>query len=642
MKNIKRYFLVIIALFLFSPVLANAATELGASTQSPIAGTSFYVQLDINYGTNLSIRDMHVLIKYDKSYLELEEVVWLQSKGTYTENNGTISIDKNPGEDWRSGAAVQFKFKSLREGMTKINVSPNGDSHYSSGCDKGSCDVIGQSFVGVSINSVKASTSTLIGSLYVKGYTILPTFSKTNYNYNLTVPSHVTSVEVVATKSDSRQTITGAGIKNLTYGNNRIRVVVTAQDGSSRTYEIMINRTDNRTGDTSLKTLNISNTTIHFQGNQKTYETTVGRSTDKVLINAQTTDPYATLTGTGEKELKIGANTFILTVTSTSGKKEEYKIIINRSTEELNIITESSKLSSLRVNDLGLDLKDEKRLWLVGIASNINKLSINATPESKTATVEIIGNENLKPGINVVIIKVTEENREEDKKEETSTNNQKTEEELKDITEYTLIVNKNADNTTVVNNFEELPDSNDLIYNTTSDKNNIIPQNVLNYLKNKNAKLYYNVVNLYNGLLFQAILSNNLPDTSYDISFSKVDSSTYKTNLKEGTKITLYLGDVYREGTDVKIYTYNDGESYKLLTDGIKVMNGYVNFTTNGDTNYIFTTATLIAPESPFKEFIFKYKQLFIMVFIIFILIIFLSKYISKKRKQKEQNEPLY
>lgn len=641
MKNIKRYLVLMIALFIFFPILTNAATELGASTQSPIAGTSFYVQLDVNYGTKLNIRDMHVIIKYDKSYLELEEIVWLQSKGTYKENNGTIYIDKEAGTDWRSGAAVQFKFKSLREGMTKIDVSQNGDSHYSTGCDKGSCDVIGQSFVGVSINAIKPSTSTLIGSLYVKGYTILPTFSKTTYNYNLTVPSHVTSVEVVATKSDSRQTITGAGTKNLTYGNNRVRVVVTAQDGSSRTYEIMINRTDNRTGDTSLKSLNISNTTINFQSNQKAYETTVGRSTDKVLINAQTTDPYATLSGTGEKELKIGANTFTLTVTSTSGKKEVYTIIINRSTEELNIITESSKLSSLRVNDLGLDLKEDKRKWLVGVASNYNELNINATPESKTAKVEIIGNENLKPGINIIVIKVTETKGEEEK---TPSKDQAIEEEPKDITEYTLVVNKNANNTTVVNNFDDLPKSTDLIYNTTTEENNIVPQNVLNYLKNNNAKLYYNVVNIYNGLLYQAIISNNLPDSNYDISFSKTidSSSTYKTNLKENTEITLYLGDIYQDDTAVKIYTYNEGESYKLLTDGIKVMNGYISFTTNGDTFYVFTTSSLIAEQSPFKAFISKYKQSFLMIMIIFIFAILIIKYISKKRKQKEQNEPLY
>lgn len=637
MLKIKRYLFTCIALFIIFPLLTSAATELGASTQSPVVGSNFYVQLDVNYGTKLEIRDLHVVITYDKSYLKLDDVVWLQSRGSYRDDNGTIYLDKETSRNWISGATVQFKFTALKDGTSSVKIRANGDSHYANG------DVIGQTFAPVSISAVKPSSSTLIGSLYVKGYTILPTFSKTTYSYNLVVPSDVTSVEVVGTKSDSRQQITGTGVKTLRYGDNRVRVTVTAQDGSSRTYEIMIHRTDDRTGDTSLKNLTVTNTSLKYVENQTTYETTVSRSVDKLLINAVTTDPKATLVGTGEKNLNIGENKFILSVESSGGKKTDYTIIIHRSTEELNVVTESSKLQSLRVNNLGLDLRDNKTKWLYGITNDIDYLNINATPESTTAEVEIIGNANLKEGINVITIKVTEtkgENIDEVKKDQNSDDRKNQE---YDVTEYTLIVYKNPSNATLINDLNN-PGTGNLVYNTTSSNPTSIPANIIESLKKNNTKLYYDVVNNYNGLLYQAILKNNLPDGAVDATFSKTADSplTYKTTLPKGTEITLYLEDYFLDGASIKIYTYNESGQYTLLTDGIKIKNGYITFTTNGEQNYVFTTSTLIKEQSPFEKIVNKYKNIFIGGIAFLILIILCIRFITKKIKQKEKNEPLY
>ncbi len=630
--SIKRYIFMFITLFVLFPALINAATELGASTQSPVVGTSFYVQLDLNYEP-LTIRDLHVVIEYDKSYLELEGVRWLQSAGTYRDENGRIYIDKEEGNDWRSGAAMQLKFKPLIDGTSRVEIRRNGDSHYSNG------DVIGQSFAPVSISAVKPSSSTLIGSLYVKGYTMLPTFSKTTYEYNLTVPSDVTQVEVVATKSDSRQTITGAGRKDLVYGNNRVRVVVTAQDGSSRTYQIMINRTDNRTGDTTLKSLNITNTSLQYESGKTVYETTVGRSVDSVLINALTTDPNATLIGTGERKLEIGQNKFTLTVTSSGGKSQDYTIIINRSTEEIDVVSESSKLSSLIVNNLSLDLSGDKDRWLFGVTSDYSKLNIEATTISPTAKVEILGNENLKEGINVITIKVTET-----KGLEENYDPEEIEDDPNRVTVYSIIVNKNVSNATTVRDLDDLQYTGNIIYNTTNNTNNLIPSTVIKMLKDNKSKLYYNVVNIYNGLLYQAILENNLPDGSVDATFKRIAESplTYQTSLPKDTIVTINLEEYFADGTAVKIYTYNEGEEYKLLTDGISMKNGYITFTTNGDTNYVFTTVSLVREMTPFEKFINKYKNIFLGGMGVLILVGLGIYIINKMKNKKEKNEPLY
>lgn len=625
MKKIKQYFIGIIVLFVFFPCLTKAATELGASTQNPVVGSNVYVQLDANYGADYQISTMHLVVTYDTSYLKLEEVIWIQSKGTYSTGNGTITIDKTGGNNWNTGAIMQFKFKVLKAGLSTVAVEAKRDennavidSYYSNG------NPIGQSFGKVSISASEPSTSTIIGSLYVEGYTMQPTFSKTTYSYNLTVPSNVTSVIIGGKKGDSNQTITGFGKKKLEYGDNRARVIVTAQDGSSRTYEIMIHRTDDRTGDTSLKSLSVSNTNIKYEEGKTTYEATVSRSVDSVLITGRTTDINATLNGTGKKSLVIGENNFTLTVTSSGGKTATYNIKITRSTEELQTITNSSKLLSLKVNNLVLDLSNNKTKWLYGIGKEYSELSIDAIPESTTATVTIEGNEKLKTGINQIRITVTENTEEK--------------------TEYILLVYKNPSDVTIVNDLENVNVTGDILYTTANTSSQTISSSVLKSLTENNNKLYYNVVNIYNGLLYQIVLNKNLPEEDFELMFTKTAENplTYKSNIPEGNEVLLYMNEMFKDDQVVKIYTYNEMGKYTLLTAGVTVKDGYITFTTNGEENYVITTSTLIDEKGPFDLLVSKYKMYIIGGILLLIGIFVFIYYINKRKKQKETNEPLY
>lgn len=624
MKRLKKFLYTFIALFILFPCLTNAATELSAATQNPTVGSYVYVQLEANYGDTLKIRDFHVYIDYDPTYFSLENVIWVKlgaDSGTSRVENGRVYIDKSYG-NWSSGPIAQLKLKVLKEGFTELNVGHNGESYYTNG------DVIAQTMAGIYINAQKPSDDTLIGSLYVENYTIQPTFSRTDYNYNLTVPSNVTSVNVVATKGDKKQTITGTGRRQLEYGANRVRVVVTAQNKSTRTYEIMITRTDNRTGDTSLKSLSVSNTPIKYEKNKNVYEATVSKSVDSVMLTGRTTDPNATLIGTGQKKLKVGLNSFTLTVKSSGGKEQKYTINIIRSNEELQTIKKSSKLLNLKINNLVLDLSGDKKTFLYGIGKEYSQLSIDTVSESATATTQITGNEKLEPGINLITITVTE----------------KLDAETEDKTEYKVIVYKNPTTATVINNFNSVSGTKDFLYSTTSTSSTKIPLSLINNLKTNNTKLYYNIVNMSNGLLYQFVFQNNLPDTEIDAYITKVNDSplTYQVNLPKDTEITAYVEESYASGTDVKIYSYDEANNYTLITDGVQVQNGYVTFNTNGQKNYIITTADLIKEQSEFDKLISKYKGIIISVIIVFIVIIAICIIVNKKIKQKETNEPLY
>ena len=86
------------------------------------------------------------------------------------------------------------------------------------------------------------SPNNKLSGLGVDGFAITPTFSKDNLNYDLIVDTSVTSVNVSASVIDSGATVSGVGTVNLTTGANKINVVVTAPNKTTRTYVLNIIR----------------------------------------------------------------------------------------------------------------------------------------------------------------------------------------------------------------------------------------------------------------------------------------------------------------------------------------------------------------------------------------------------------------
>ena len=67
-------------------------------------------------------------------------------------------------------------------------------------------------------------------------------FKPTTTTYYITVPYEVSKVNVYADKAEDSQTITGTGDVELKEGKNTVRVVCTAEDGTTKTYTMYITR----------------------------------------------------------------------------------------------------------------------------------------------------------------------------------------------------------------------------------------------------------------------------------------------------------------------------------------------------------------------------------------------------------------
>lgn len=140
---------------------------------------------------------------------------------------------------------------------------------------------------------------------------------------------------------------------------------------------------------------------------------------DNVDINAILSDQInQTISGTGNKALKTGLNTFKIVITAASN---DTKTITLNITRELNA---NNDLSSLEVVDHQLSPEFNANItsYTVDVDSNISTVELKATAKESTSSVEGTGTQSLKTGLNTFNITVTSEN-----------NQTKT---------YTIIVNK--------------------------------------------------------------------------------------------------------------------------------------------------------------------------------------------------------
>lgn len=128
-------------------------------------------------------------------------------------------------------------------------------------------------------NGNKSSNNRLNG-LSVDGYSLTPTFSSDNTNYSLIVENEVESIEVSAGAADGNASISGRGTHKLSVGDNTINIVVTAENGDTKTYTITVVRKAAQTGGNDKPNNNGGNTNTESDG----FKTDLNINEDKKIV----------------------------------------------------------------------------------------------------------------------------------------------------------------------------------------------------------------------------------------------------------------------------------------------------------------------------------------------------------------------
>ena len=167
-------------------------------------------------------------------------------------------------------------------------------------------------------------------------------FRSNTTSYSVTVPADTESVEVYAEAQDSNATVTGTGTVNLQEGENTINVVVTAEDGTTKTYTIVITKeTAEDTGENTeivegegLASLSIQNIEISPKFETNVYEYTakyIGEDTS-LQIEANPTNEEYQVEIVGNEDLKEGENLITILVSDSDGNNvATYQITVNKS-----------------------------------------------------------------------------------------------------------------------------------------------------------------------------------------------------------------------------------------------------------------------------------------------------------------------
>lgn len=163
-------------------------------------------------------------------------------------------------------------------------------------------------------------------------------------------------------------------------------------------------------GNNYLSSITLSEGTIDFDKSKTTYEIkNINGSTIEIGANAESS--YAKLSGdTGKKNLKLGLNTFKITVTSESGINRIYTLKIYRNDNR----DKTNTLSSLEVENNKITPEFNKNTvnYTLTVKKDVTSVKINATLESdKSSFNKGYGPRtvNLNYGVNNVVIKVTSE-----------------------------------------------------------------------------------------------------------------------------------------------------------------------------------------------------------------------------------------
>ncbi len=151
-----------------------------------------------------------------------------------------------------------------------------------------------------------------------------------------------------------------------------------------------------------------------FRSGTTSYSVTVPADTESVEVYAEAQDSSATISGTGTVNLQEGENTINVVVTAEDGTTKTYTIIITReaaeNTEENTEIIEGEGLASLNIQNIELSPKFETNVYeyTAKYIGEGTTLQIEANPTNEEYQVEIVGNEDLKEGENLITILVSD------------------------------------------------------------------------------------------------------------------------------------------------------------------------------------------------------------------------------------------
>jgi len=171
-----------------------------------------------------------------------------------------------------------------------------------------------------------------LSALSVSPGVISPAFNTNIVNYSSSVGKSVGGVNVKATTTDPNAIVSGIGYHSVQTGNNRIPLIVTAQNGTTqKIYTLTVNRRATAGNNANLQNLTVDRGSLfpRFVSAVANYKVDLDSDVTSINVSATAVDENAAVTGTGEYPLNIGNNVIDVVVTAENGSTfKTYRITV--------------------------------------------------------------------------------------------------------------------------------------------------------------------------------------------------------------------------------------------------------------------------------------------------------------------------
>ncbi|WP_167434103.1 cadherin-like beta sandwich domain-containing protein [Paenibacillus silvae] len=244
-----------------------------------------------------------------------------------------------------------------------------------------------------------------LSGLSLSDGTLSPTFTAGTTSYTANVANSVSSLAITPTVSDSAATVTVNGLSvpsgttsnpiGLNMGSNPITVVVTAENGATKTYTVTVARGNQ---DADLSGLSLSSGTLSptFTAGTTSYTANVANSVSSLAITPTVSDSAATVTVNGLSVpsgttsnpigLNMGSNSITVVVTAENGTTKTYTVTVTRGNQDADL----SGLS-LSSGTLSPTFTAGTTSYTANVANSVSSLTITPTVNDSNAVVQVNG-----------------------------------------------------------------------------------------------------------------------------------------------------------------------------------------------------------------------------------------------------------
>ena len=230
--------------------------------------------------------------------------------------------------------------------------------------------------------------------------------------YEINVRNEIDEITLKGIPEVATTKVVGDGKYNLEIGKNEINLVVTAEDGTTRNYKVIVNRLKSDNAYLKYIFANEGELYENFEKTITEYHLKVQEDIQSLTLDIQTEDPEATYKILNNSDFSYGENKVTIEVTASDGlTKKEYNIIVYRQPD----IEKRCDLIELTVDKgvLTPSFEANTLVYEVNLPYEEEKITVSAKSLDNTATITGTGEYTLTVGLNIVTIKVTSTNNEE-------------------------------------------------------------------------------------------------------------------------------------------------------------------------------------------------------------------------------------